>query len=105
MAWYAFDKYYSLTDQVPAYAAALLLPPSRRKRYIDTNWKTSWVRAVLPKLQSLWEEKYAIVEEASSLTLPQLTHEPDEYDLLERDLNVVQTSADDWESFIEADPT
>ena len=23
-AWYAFDKYYSLTDEVPVYAAALL---------------------------------------------------------------------------------
>ena len=34
-AWYAFDKYYSLTDEVPVYAAALLLHPSGRKRYID----------------------------------------------------------------------
>ena len=105
MAWHAFDKYYLLTDQVPAYAAALLLHPSRRKRYINVNWKKSWVRAVLPKLQSLWEEKYAIIKEATALTLSQPTHEPDEYDLLERDLNVVQTFADDWESFIEADPT
>src|ERR1700719_4150715 len=30
---------------------------------------------------------------------------PDEYDLLEQDLNVVQTFADNWESFIAADPT
>ena len=105
IAWYAFDKYYSLTDQVPAYAAALLLHPSRRKRYIDANWKKSWVRAVLPKLQSLWEEKYATVEEATSPALSQPAYEPDEYDLLERDLNVIQTFADDWESFIEADPT
>ncbi|KAM3448360.1 hypothetical protein NHJ6243_010115 [Beauveria neobassiana] len=37
MAWHAFDKYYLLTDEVPAYAAALLLHPSRRKRYIDVN--------------------------------------------------------------------
>ncbi|EKG08972.1 HAT domain-containing protein [Macrophomina phaseolina MS6] len=105
MAWYAFDKYYSLTDQVPAYAAALLLHPSRRKRYIDANWKKSWVRAVLPKLQSLWEKKYSAIEEATAPTLSQPTNEPDEYDLLERDLNVVQSFADDWESFIEADPT
>jgi hypothetical protein len=33
-AWYAFDK-YSLTDEAPVYAAALLLHPSRRKHYID----------------------------------------------------------------------
>src|SRR6267378_7585634 len=102
-AWYAFDKYYSLTDGVPVYAAALLLHPSRRKRYIDANWKRSWVRSVLPKLKCLWEEKYARNEEATGLTPSQQTHEPDE--LLEQDLNVVQTFADDWESFIAADPT
>jgi hypothetical protein len=46
-----------------------------------------------------------VIDEASALTLSQPTYEPDEYDLLERDLNVVQKFADDWESFIEADPT
>ncbi len=105
MAWYAFDKYYSLTDQVPAYAVALLLHPLRRKRYININQKKSWVRAVLPQLQSLQEEKYASIEEATSPTLSQPTYEPNEYDLLERDLNVVQIFTDDWESFIKADPT
>ncbi|KID93617.1 transposase-like protein, partial [Metarhizium majus ARSEF 297] len=105
MAWYAFDKYYLLTDEVPAYAAALLLHPSRRKRYIDINWNKSWVKAVLPQLQSLWEEKYATIEGNAVSTLSKQTDEPDEYDLLERDLDVVQTSADDWISFIEADPT
>ena len=43
--------------------------------------------------------------EATGLTPSQQTHEPDEYDLLEQDLNVVQTFADNWESFIAADPT
>jgi hypothetical protein len=105
MAWHAFDKYYLLTDEVPAYAAALLLHPSRRKRYIDTNWKKSWVNAVLPQLQSLWEKRYATIEGDAAETLSKQTHEPDEYDLLERDLDVVQPSADDWTSFIDADPT
>ena len=52
-----------------------------------------------------WYEKYACNEEATGLTPSQQTHEPDEYDLLEQDLNVVQTFADNWESFIAADPT
>lgn len=29
MAWYAFNKYYLLTNKVPAYIAALLLYPLR----------------------------------------------------------------------------
>jgi hypothetical protein len=101
----AFDKYYSLTDQVPAYAAALLLHPSRRKRYIDANWNESWVSTVLPQLQSLWEEKYATVEGDVAQASSKQAHEQDEYDLLERDLDVVQTSTDDWTSFFDADPT
>jgi hypothetical protein len=35
--WYTFDKYYSLTDNVTAYA--LLLAPHRRKAYMARNWK------------------------------------------------------------------
>jgi hypothetical protein len=46
-----------------------------------------------------------VIDEASAPTLSQPTYEPDEYNLLERDLNVVQKFADDWESFIEANPT
>ena len=33
-AWFAFDKYYKLIDTTYAYAAALLLHPSRRKAYM-----------------------------------------------------------------------
>ncbi|EXU94806.1 hAT family dimerization domain protein [Metarhizium robertsii] len=105
MAWHAFDKYYLLTDEVPAYAAALLLHPSRRKRYIGVNWNKAWVTAVLPKLQGLWEERYATAEADHISDSSEPTQEPDEYDILEQDLDVVQTSADNWASFIEADPT
>ena len=98
MAWHAFDKYYLLTDEVPAYAAALILHPSRRKRYIDANWDKSWVATVLPRLQRLWEGKYATAEADLVFASSQPTHEPDEYDLLEQCLDVVQTSADDWVS-------
>ena len=90
---------------MPAYAAALLLHPSRRRRYIDINWKRSWIKSVLPKLQKLWEENYATIEDVpSSLELMQ---EPDEYELLERDLDVLKLTTvgkDEWEAFIEASP-
>jgi hypothetical protein len=38
--WFAFDKYYKLTDKTPAYVAALLLNPLYRKSYINEEWKT-----------------------------------------------------------------
>lgn len=105
MAWHAFDKYYLFTDEVPAYAAALLLHPSRRKRHIDVNWDRSWVTAVLPTLQKLWDAKHATADVERVVPSSEQSHEPDEFDLLEQYLDVVQPSADDWVSFIEADPT
>ena len=37
--WFAFNKYYQLTDKTPAYAAALLLNPTYRRKYFDDNWQ------------------------------------------------------------------
>jgi hypothetical protein len=38
-SWYAFDKYYSLIDQIGAYLAAILLHSSYRKGYLQTAWQ------------------------------------------------------------------
>ena len=87
MAWYAFAKYYLLNDQVPVYAAALLLHHARRRHYVDVNWRKSWVKSVLPKLQQLWEEKYANLGFSETTTsTSHCAHEPDEYELIERNL-------------------
>jgi hypothetical protein len=37
--WSIFGKYYSFTDKVTVYAAALLLAHHRRKAYMARNWK------------------------------------------------------------------
>ena len=60
-AWYAFDKYYKLTDQSPAYAAALLLHPSYRKEYVETHWgniKKTTVRSTIELARRLWKKQY-----------------------------------------------
>lgn len=36
-AWFVFDKYYNLTDETPAYAAALILHPSFKTQYLHAN--------------------------------------------------------------------
>ena len=56
MAWYAFDKYYLLTDQVPAYGAALLLHSSRWRSYIQAHWKAVWQKVILAKVKKVWQE-------------------------------------------------
>ncbi|KAM4064711.1 transposase-like protein [Hirsutella rhossiliensis] len=37
--WAKMDKYYCLTDESPAYVAAIVLHPSHKWHYIHENWK------------------------------------------------------------------
>lgn len=46
-SWAVFDKYYQLTDETPAYGAAMLLHPSRRMAHVEKNWPKSWHKPVL----------------------------------------------------------
>ncbi|WKT54430.1 hypothetical protein QSH57_005014 [Fusarium oxysporum f. sp. vasinfectum] len=43
--WAKLDKYYRLTDESPAYVAAIVLHPSRKWHYIQENWKKEWVES------------------------------------------------------------
>ena len=98
-SWYAFDKYYSMTDSVTAYAAALLLTPNRRKAYIMRNWKISWQTEVIKNVRKLWEKQYkdkAPIRASSS----ELVKEPDEFDLWERDQSILTQISDEFEAFI-----
>jgi hypothetical protein len=42
MGWFILNKYYTMTEDVPVYAAALLLDPSKRVAYIKQNWPAGW---------------------------------------------------------------
>lgn len=37
--WFAFNKYYKLTNKTPAYVAALLLNPTLRRQYLVDYWQ------------------------------------------------------------------
>jgi len=62
--WFAFDKYYKLTDKTPAYAAALLLNPMLRKTYLDDYWQPLEERDpgtidwAIKAAWSLWKKEY-----------------------------------------------
>lgn len=58
MGWFLLDKYYSRTDVVPVYAAALLLDPEKRLGYINTNWEQSWVKDAVAATVAIWETDY-----------------------------------------------
>jgi hypothetical protein len=38
--WFAFDKYYKLTDKTLAYTAAILLNPILQENYLNNHWQT-----------------------------------------------------------------
>ena len=52
------NKYYTLTDDTPAYAAAVLLDPTKRQAYIEKNWPSVWHSDVIGKVMQLWEAEY-----------------------------------------------
>ena len=45
------------TDMSPLYAAALILNPTRRMRYIEVNWPKKWSKPTLVKVKKL-QERY-----------------------------------------------
>ena len=55
MDWFILDKYYNMTEDVPIYAAALLLDPCRRAAYLRKNWPDTWVKPAIEAAYILWE--------------------------------------------------
>ena len=58
MGWFILNKYYTMTDDVPVYAAALLLDPSKRLKYIKQNWPQGWHDAAIAGAQDIWMTEY-----------------------------------------------
>ncbi|KAM3538106.1 hypothetical protein ARSEF1564_008977 [Beauveria bassiana] len=104
--WYALDKYYLKSDNSPAYAAALILNPSYRKKHISLNWRTSWHKRAFNSVKELWDSTYRDAEILEvSEDYSGTTSEPDEFDLLERDLDVIGNRfKDEYESYSNAEP-
>ncbi|KAF6528364.1 hypothetical protein HZS61_008666 [Fusarium oxysporum f. sp. conglutinans] len=107
-SWAVFDKYYQLTDESPAYGAAIILHPSRRVAHIKKNWPKSWHKPVLDGVRKHWKDYYH--ELPLPTTTPQLRDEIrrlDEYDLLARELDVVSLSMselDEYDAFTTQPP-
>lgn len=58
MGWYVLNKYYSLTDSNPVYAAAILLHPTKRMKYLKRNWQPEWYKSALESTLALWDKDY-----------------------------------------------
>jgi hAT family C-terminal dimerisation region len=89
------------TDMSPIYAAALVLNPAYRKRYIETHWPKKWAKPTLASVKKLWE-RYR--DEGTSMPLETLplshdytsqksTQEPTEPDAFDRIASILRSFA------------
>ena len=113
MGWFILSKYYRLTDEVPVYAAALLLDPRKRVAYIKQNWPKEWHDDTIALATAFWREEFDY-EQPSEHPLtptsmpPPVTRNPNQLALLSKKLEVRTINApvrDDFASFIYADAT
>ncbi len=67
--WAKMEKYYNLTEESPAYIAALVLDPNSKWKYVESNWRPEWVKDAKRIMDTLWEEyKPAIPSSSVSAT-------------------------------------
>jgi hypothetical protein len=94
--FYAFDKYYKKTDDTPAYAAAILLHPSLRKDYLDSQWshQREYINPAIAAVRKEWKEY-----KRESTPVPK-TDEIDEFKAWRDEVFKMTSGEDEFERFI-----
>jgi hypothetical protein len=113
MGWFVLDKYYTITEDAPVYAAALLLDPSKRIRYIKRHWPELWHENAITGARTIWEEEYKTQLETESVLLSASNvstaqkRKLNEWDSLLEEMEVTEDLADgtdDLDDFIKGAP-
>ena len=112
MGWYILNKYYTMTEDVPVYAASLLLDPSKRARYIMEHWPEEWHSITLEAGKQIWEREYKAGSESSDSdppvdVIPSDDRSKNEWELILDEMSVTRNltqDVDDFESFIHGPP-
>jgi hypothetical protein len=56
--WVKLNKYYSMTDETPAYAASIVLSPYRKWTWIEKNCEPAQITTAKASIIELWEVEY-----------------------------------------------
>jgi hypothetical protein len=63
MGWIKLNKYYALTNKLPAYIFAIVLDPAQKWSYFKEQWRDSypkWIRIWKEKVDEFWRDIYAL---------------------------------------------
>src|SRR3954468_23836900 len=106
MGWYLLSKYYELTDECPAYAAALLLHPAMRAKYININWDNEWCGPAITAARRIWQE-YKDRPIMTTSKAPQQERTLSKFQSIRRTLEVTEDTSeeDEFEKFVYGNPT
>ena len=99
-----FDKYYSITDRAPLYAASILLHPSLRLSYLDKQWaalstknSTPYIENAVKATTALWEKYKPQDCEAERSSKP---GEQSSFDMFMQSVLQDNSTCDEFERFI-----
>jgi hAT family C-terminal dimerisation region len=120
MDWFVLNKYYTLSDDSPVYAAAVLLDPTKRAAYIKKNWPLEWHEASISAAREIWEKEYNRdiepqqsqdpIDVAISANEDDDNEDEDEFELLLKSMdvqpdNIIPANGDSFDAFIYASTT
>jgi hypothetical protein len=116
--WTKLRKYYTLTDQSPVYAAAVVLNPEHKLDYFKSNWEEfpDWVQQTERNVEDLWLTMYKDSansvevdtrgEKASgSRLLPQKQKDPSDFEqwVSRHKVKPKGPKRDEYEQYLQAD--
>ena len=100
VAWYKFDKYYTLSDDTATHIVAALLHPQLREAYLRKVWSSKeqqkWIKPAITKVRNLWKDNFK-PDNIQSIDLD-LIQDPAERFLAE--MTISTTIADEFNDFI-----
>jgi hypothetical protein len=67
--WEKLNKYYCITEQSPAYAAAVVLNPTMKWQWFTKLWEDqpAWTRKAKIVVKKLWKDQYRSAEDMRPL--------------------------------------
>lgn len=115
MGWFVLNKYYTMSDEIPVYSAALLLDPSKRTAYIHQNWPADWHGRAVELGRQIWDQEYStIAVSAQPEGSPNMSVSAKQQDKLDNQLaqllksmevkDAISMDRDDFDAFTSSPP-